>query len=295
HEQHAGARAVVRDVMDAVANLGGRLGEVLRVQPLRNRLPRLRAVVGAEGAGGGDGDVDAIGVGGVEEDRVEAEAAGTRLPLRARAAVAQAGQLGPRLRAVGALEDRGVFDAGVDGVGVGERGFQVPDALEVPRVRRAVVPLVRAGRAVVGELVADGFPGLAAVARPLDHLTEPAARLRGIDPVRVRRGPLQVVQLPASKVGSRDVPVLAFAVSGQDKRAFFGPNEHTDTAHVTSSRRGTRYVPGTYLVPTWHVPGTYQAPLFDSRTGPRRIDISTRRTRRRGSSRATAPPARPTR
>ena len=51
----------------------------------------------------------------------------------------------PGLAAVGGAEERGVFDAGVDGVGIGERGLEVPDALELPRVRRAVVPLVGAG------------------------------------------------------------------------------------------------------------------------------------------------------
>ena len=95
---------------------------------------------------------------------------------RAGAVLAQAGQFVPVLPAVGRLEQRGVFDAGVDRVGIGQRGLEVPDALELPRMRRAVVPLVGAGHAVVGELVADRLPGLAAVVRALDHLAEPAAR-----------------------------------------------------------------------------------------------------------------------
>jgi hypothetical protein len=52
---------------------------------------------------------------------------------------------------------------GVDRVRIGERGLQMPDALELPGMRRAVVPLVRAGDAVVDELVAHRLPGLAAV------------------------------------------------------------------------------------------------------------------------------------
>ena len=87
--------------------------------------------------------------------------------------------------AVGRAEQRGVLDAGVDRVGIGQRRLQMPDALELPGMRRAVVPLVRAGHAVVGELVADRFPGLAAVVGTLDQLPEPTARLRGIQPVRI--------------------------------------------------------------------------------------------------------------
>ena len=87
----------------------------------------------------------------------------------------------PGLPAVGRAEQRGVLDAGVDGVRIGQRRLEVPDALELPRVRRAVVPLVRAGHAVVGELVADRLPGLAAVVGALDHLAEPAAGLRRVD------------------------------------------------------------------------------------------------------------------
>src|SRR5206468_12417198 len=98
--------------------------------------------------------------------------------------VAQAGQFLPRLAAVGGFENRGVLGAGVDGVGIVERRFEVPDAFELPRMLRAVVPLVRADLAFVNELVAFTFghaigtfevvgfaarrvPGLAAVVGPL--------------------------------------------------------------------------------------------------------------------------------
>ena len=88
----------------------------------------------------------------------------------------------------------------------------MPDALELPRVRRAVVPLVRAGHAVVGELVADRLPGLAAVVGALDELAEPAAGLRRVDAVRIDRRPLEVVDLPAGEVGAAHVPPVALAV-----------------------------------------------------------------------------------
>src|SRR5712675_497832 len=55
----------------------------------------------------------------------------------------------------------------------------MPDTLEFPRVLRAVVPLMGAWHAGVGEFVAHRIPGLAAVVGSLDFLTEPAAGLRG--------------------------------------------------------------------------------------------------------------------
>src|SRR6266487_3233798 len=70
--------------------------------------------------------------------------------------------------------------SGVNGVGICARGLDVPDALELPGMRRVVVPAVRAWGALVLELVAYRFPRLAAVVRALHHLSEPAARLRRV-------------------------------------------------------------------------------------------------------------------
>ena len=95
-------------------------------------------------------------------------------------------QLLPGLAAVDRLEHRGVFDAGVDRVGIGQRRLEVPDALELPRMRRAVVPLMRAGHAVVLELVADRLPRLAAIVGSLHDLPEPAGALRRVEAIRVR-------------------------------------------------------------------------------------------------------------
>src|SRR2546430_4833648 len=58
---------------------------------------------------------------------------------------------------------------------------------------RSVVPEVRARDAVIHELVAHRLPRLAAVVRALDHLPEPAGRLRGIQPIRVSGRSLEVV------------------------------------------------------------------------------------------------------
>ena len=61
----------------------------------------------------------------------------------------------------------------------------MPDALEFPWMRCAVVPLVSARNAVVDELVADGFPCLAAVVGTLNELAEPAGRLRRVEAVGI--------------------------------------------------------------------------------------------------------------
>ena len=128
-------------------------------------------------------------------------------------------------------EQRGVFHPGVDGIRIGQRRFEMPDALELPGVLRAVVPLVRAGDAVVGELVADRLPRLAAVVGALDQLPEPAAGLRRIQPIRVDGRALEVVDLPARKVGAADVPLLALAVRCQDERALARANQYPYSAH----------------------------------------------------------------
>jgi len=220
HEERIGARGVHGDVVDAVTDVGLGVGDVLRVESLIDGLPGLAAVVGAEGSGGRDGDVDALWIAGVEDDGVQAHAPRAGLPARAGAVFAEAGDLVPVLAAVGAAEDGGVFDSGVDGVGIGERGLEVPDALELPRMCGAVVPLVSAGNAFVGELVAYWVPCLAAVVGALDDLAEPATGLGGVDAIGINRRALEVIHLPACEVGAADVPLFPLAVGGEDEGAF---------------------------------------------------------------------------
>src|SRR5262249_29433323 len=131
-------------------------------------------------------------------------------------------------------EERGVLDAGVNRVRIGQRGLEVPDPFELPGVRRAVVPLMRAGHALVDKLVVDGLPGLAAVVRTLDLLPEPAARLRRVDAVGIDRRSLEVIQLPAAEERPADVPALALAVRGEDEGPLARPDEHSHSAHVCS-------------------------------------------------------------
>jgi 16S rRNA (cytidine1402-2'-O)-methyltransferase len=76
---------------------------------------------------------------------------------------------------------------------------------------------VRARVAVVAEIVADRVPGRAAVVGALDHLAEPAAGLRGIEPVGVRRRAGDVEDFPAAELHEhnerRRIPELVAALA----------------------------------------------------------------------------------
>ncbi len=146
---------------------------------------------------------------------------------------AQAGQFLPVLAAVRRFEYRGIFDSGVNRVGIRERRLKMPHALKLPRMLRAIVELVcgeRCCSGVVDELVAlalrhtagaSGWltrrraglmPRFAAIIGALDHLPEPAARLRSVDAIRISGRSFQVIELPAREMGSADVPLIALAI-----------------------------------------------------------------------------------
>src|SRR5208337_219127 len=246
-------RRVHRDVMHAVAHLGRRVGNVFRVESLVDGLPALAAVVGAERACGGNRNIHAVGIAGIENDGVQAHASGAGLPLRAGAMAAQAGKFVPVLAAIGRAKQRSVFDSGVDGVGIGERWLEMPDALELPGMLRAVIKLVRGERLaglrrnVVDEFVAVGLgrtdgsgragrgsglvPGFAAIVGALHDLSEPSAGLRGVDAIRIGRRAFEVINLPASEVRAADLPVLAFTVRRENECAFARAYQDSNLAH----------------------------------------------------------------
>src|SRR5580704_2327595 len=150
----------------------------------------------------------------------------------------------PTRSAIGRAKQCCIFDPCVNRVGIGEGWFQMPHPLELPRMRLAIVKLVRsegfAGfwRGVVNELVARALHGLGArfnvasrrlprlapVIGALDHLAEPAAALRRINSIGVGGRALEMVELPAREVGTTDIPVLTLAVRCQDKRSFARPH-----------------------------------------------------------------------
>ena len=115
-------------------------------------------VIGPKCAGRRDRDENPLGPAGIQNDGVQAHAARARLPemplaLRSPGSSCQ-------VRPPSGPEQRGVLRPGVNGVWVCRRGFEMPDALELPGMLRAVVPLVGAGHAVIVELVSDRLPGL---------------------------------------------------------------------------------------------------------------------------------------
>src|SRR3954469_6441208 len=239
------------DAVHAVADFSGRDRQVLRVETFRDRLPRRAAIIGAECAGGRNRDIQPIVALGIDEDGVQAEAARTRRPLRAGAVAAQRGELGPARAAVARFEQRGILDPGVHRVWIRQRRLEMPHALELPWVRRAVVPLVGARDSLVEKLVADRFPGLPAVAAARHRLAEPVTGLGGIDAVRIDGRSFQVVDLPAAEAGCADLPVPPRSVRGENERALARADENSYSAHSVSNtviraRDHTRRGGGTY-------------------------------------------------
>ena len=62
HEEQAGTLGVHGDVVNAVADFGVGIGNVLGVEAFVDGLPGLAAVVGAKGARGRDRDVNSLGI-----------------------------------------------------------------------------------------------------------------------------------------------------------------------------------------------------------------------------------------
>src|SRR5215469_5717535 len=108
----------------------------------------------------------------------------------------------------------------------------MPHPLELPRMLGTVVPLMggkRRTRRVIDELIALALrhaarpgglagrcsrlvPGLAAIIRALNNLSEPAAGLRSINAVRIGGRSFQVINLPARKKRPVYAPLLTLAV-----------------------------------------------------------------------------------
>src|SRR5256885_14522043 len=128
----------------------------------------------------------------------------------------------------------------------------MPDSLKLPEMLCSVVRLVSgkrfAGfrRSVIDELVAFAFghairrrchsaagslPGFSAVAGALDNLSEPAAGLRCINPVRISGRSFEVVHLPACKVGAADLPLFALAIRGKNECTLACTNQNSYLAH----------------------------------------------------------------
>src|SRR5207245_1613218 len=168
---------------------------------------------------------------------MQAHPAGAGLPGCRGRVVAQGGKLPPRLPAVGRLEQGGILNARVGGVRIVQRRLEMPDPGELEGPLRSVVPEVIADGTLVCELVAHRLPRLSAVAGALDHLAEPAAGLRGVDPVRIGGRSLQMGDLPAPEVRAAHIPPLALSVRGQDECALACADQYSYTAHAVTPFR----------------------------------------------------------
>src|SRR4029450_7462982 len=113
----------------------------------------------------------------------------------------------------------------------------MPNTLELPGMLSAVIPLMCARDTVVNEFVALAFlhavgtfqflraapgrvPFFSAVIRTLNDLTEPRAGLRCINSVRIDWRTFYVINFPARKVRTADLPSFASAIPCQDERPF---------------------------------------------------------------------------
>jgi len=219
------------------------------MQSVIDWLPGFAAVFGAKRARGRDRDEHSLRIFRIDQNRVQTHSARARLPFRTGIVLAETGQFVPRFAAVFRLEQRGVFHARVNIISVIERGLEVPDALELPRMLGAVVPHVRPGNAIVNEFVALTLrravrtfqilrtaawrlPGFAAVAATLNDLPEPRARLRRVNPVRINRRPFHVINLPAGKMRPVHFPIFALRIRSQDERALLCTNQQSYSAHT---------------------------------------------------------------
>src|SRR5947208_1865751 len=117
-------------------------------------------------------------------------------------------------------------------------GVRVRDVLRVqapvdwfPRLAAAVG--AEAARRRHRHPAAGRLPRLAAVARALEDLSEPPARLRRVKAIRIGGGSLQVIDLPPREVGAAHVPSPALPVRCQDKRALTCANQYPYAAHAS--------------------------------------------------------------
>src|SRR5262250_1601050 len=113
---------------------------------------------------------------------------------------AQSWKFLPILAAVDGSKQSGILRSGEDRFRIFEGGFEMPNTLEFPGMRGAIIPFVSACGAFIGELIADWLPGFSAIVRPLNHLTEPTTGLGSKDPIRFRRRTFNVINLPAGKM-----------------------------------------------------------------------------------------------
>src|SRR5229473_3371266 len=116
------------------------------MKALVDRLPCRSAIIGSECACRRNGYIDSLRVAGIQNDGVKTHTARAGLPLRPSSVAAQPRKFAPRLAAIFGFEERSIFHTGKNRVGFRQRRLKVPDALELPRMLRAVIKLMRCQR-----------------------------------------------------------------------------------------------------------------------------------------------------
>ncbi len=226
HEERVRSRRMHRDAMHAVPDLRVRIGNVLRTQTAIDRLPGLPAIIAPERARGRDGNEDALRIFRIEQNGVQTHSARARLPFRAGAMFAQTGEFLPgrrrhrsirkaprlpplRRRGSGSLNDGSRCQTRLNSHGccvpsyhmcVSRARHRKRTCCSRPWACRRAWSSVRPPPARLG-------PGLPAIIRALDDLPKPGARLRSVDPVRIHRRTLEVINFPAGKMRPVDLPL----------------------------------------------------------------------------------------
>src|SRR5262249_47874725 len=111
------------DLVDALAELGKRVGREAGADAVVGRLERLAAIFAEVVAAGRDAEMDAVAV---AQDGVHAQAAVAGVPFARVLVVADAADHFPAIPAVGGAEERGRLDAGPEFL-LGIPRFQGPD------------------------------------------------------------------------------------------------------------------------------------------------------------------------
>jgi len=149
-----------------------------------------------------------------------------RLPGRSRPVAAEPRHLAPAPAAVAERKERRVLHAGEDAVRIGQRGSRCQTRANSTdgACRRTTGGCPGRRRSGTRSRPA---PGDTSIVGALDELPEPACGLRRVDPVRVGRRALHVVDLPAREVRAGDVPVVPAAVGRQREGAFPRADQHS--------------------------------------------------------------------
>src|SRR5437588_8301604 len=134
HEKRVRTRGMHGDPMNAVANLCIRIGNILRMQTLVDRLPIFSPIITTERARGRDRNEYSLAIFRIQQNRVQTHSACAWLPTRPGSVAAQSRQFLPCLTAVARAEQSSILHSGINRIRIGQRWFEVPDAFEFLRL-----------------------------------------------------------------------------------------------------------------------------------------------------------------